>query len=160
MSYSIIQPPFTLKFRDMPKHELDAYRKWFLGEIPTRISMLRDEVNSRANFENWVPDRGGESLTALGFWLAQEVETRARTSEELNRIKGRVAFDMDVSERELTNKTFSLAMDTGMYFGETLLRHHPNLSGINHSRIRSSPILVRWCCGGLEKFPSIRSASL
>ena len=89
--------------------------------------MLRDEVNSRANFENWVPDRGGESLTALGFWLAQEVETRARTSEELNRIKGRVAFDMDVSERELTNKTFSLAMDTGMYFGETLLRHHPNL---------------------------------
>jgi hypothetical protein len=27
MDYAIIQPPFTLKFRDMPKKELHAYRK-------------------------------------------------------------------------------------------------------------------------------------
>lgn len=127
MSYSVIQPPFTLKFRDMSLDELKGYGEWFLGIMPSRITELQGAVISESDFGAWVPDYSRASIERLGLWLAQQVETRRRTAEEVDRIKGRSAFDFDVSSEELTNKTFSFAMDAGMYFGETLKRQHPHL---------------------------------
>jgi hypothetical protein len=127
MSYSIIQPPFTLKFRDMSAHELEGYRGWFLGAIPSRVIELQNAVNSGPNFGAWKPDYSPASIENLGLWLSHQVETRPRTAEEINQIKGRSAFDFDVSAEELTNRTFSLAMDAGMYFGETLRKHYSHL---------------------------------
>jgi hypothetical protein len=127
MSYSIIQPPFTLKFRDMSADELKSYRKWFLEAIPSRVIELQRAVNSDPNFRAWKPDHNRASVETLGVWLSQQVETRPRTAEEIDRIKGRAAFDFDVSTEELTNRTFSLAMDAGMYFGESLGRHYSHL---------------------------------
>ena len=37
MKYQIIQPPFTLKFREMSKEELKEYYKWFMAVMPNRI---------------------------------------------------------------------------------------------------------------------------
>ncbi len=36
MTYSVIQPRFTLKFREMPKPELKAYFEWFAKVLPER----------------------------------------------------------------------------------------------------------------------------
>jgi hypothetical protein len=127
MSYAVIQPPFTLKFREMSDHELGEYRRWFLGTISERLNELQHAVTSSSGLENWLPDRSPSSLDALGHWLAQQVETRPRTADELARVKERGTFDIDVSGDELTNKTFSLAMDVGMYLAETLLQHYPKL---------------------------------
>ena len=44
MSYSIIQPPFTLKFREMSRKELKDYKAWFHEVTPERIAELKDEV--------------------------------------------------------------------------------------------------------------------
>jgi hypothetical protein len=127
MNYSIIQPPFTLKFRDMSADELKGYRRWFLEAIPSRVAELQGAVNSDPKLRDWKPDHNRASIEALGLWLSHQVETRPRTADEVSWIKGRTAFDFDVSDRELTNRTFSLAMDAGMYFGETLRSHHPHL---------------------------------
>ena len=127
MSYSIIQPPFTLKFRDMSVDELNSYRQWFLDAIPNRVAQLRGAVNSSLDLESWKPDHSTASMELLGPWLSHQVETRSRTSEEIDRTKAQAAFDFGVIGDELTNGTFSLAIDVGMYFGETIRSQYPHL---------------------------------
>ena len=111
----------------MSADELRGYRRWFLEIIPSRVIELQGAVNSDPNFRDWKPDHSRASVETLGMWLSQQIETRPRTTEEIDRIKGRAAFDFDVSAVELTNRTFSLAMDAGMYFGETLRNYCPRL---------------------------------
>ena len=122
-----MQPPFTLKFRDMSDDDLRDYRRWLFESMPPRLVELQGAVNSDPNFRTWKPDHSRASIEALGQWLSHQVETRARTAEEIDRIKGSAAFDFSVPAEELTNRTFSLAMDAGMYFGEALRSQYPHL---------------------------------
>jgi hypothetical protein len=128
MSYLIIQPPFTLKFREMSADELRRYRQWFFEIIPTRVTGLSNAVNSSPDFADWKPDHSTASIEALGLWLSHQVETRARTTEEIDRIKAQTAFDFGPIGDELVNRTFSFAMDAGMYFGETIRSQYPHLA--------------------------------
>lgn len=125
MPYTIVQPPFTLKFRDMPKTELAAYRAWFHGVLEERIAELSKAVKGTPGFEGWAADGSPESLGQLGEWFAGHVETRKRTDEELGEIKLRLTFPIDIPNEELTNRSFSLAMDIGMYFGRVVLTNIP-----------------------------------
>jgi hypothetical protein len=127
MAYKIIQPPFTLKFREMSKTELKDYFRWFLDSIPERINELANAVSQTPGFETWQPDYTPASLDMLGEWLAAQVEMRGRTEEELQEVKNRSPYPIDTSEKELTNRTFSLAMDTGMYLSQVFLQNHPML---------------------------------
>ena len=111
----------------MSVDELNGYHKWFLEIMPSRLLKLEEAVNSSVTFEAWKADFSVSSIENLGFWLSRQVETRPRTSQEIDQIKGRTAFNFDVSGEELTNRTFSLAMDAGMYLGETLRHHYPHL---------------------------------
>ena len=54
------------------------------------------------------------------------MDVRSRTREEIAEIAARLTFPIDVPSEELTNRTFSLAMDTGMYFSQVVLK---NLAG-------------------------------
>lgn len=127
MSYAIIQPPFTLKFREMSKKELRDYFHWFIESMPDRIRELTAAVQQTPGFEAWQADKTPFSLDMLGEWLAGQVEERPRTLEEIQEIKSRSSFPIDISEKELTNKTFSLAMDVGMYVSQVFLKNHPSL---------------------------------
>jgi|SRR5271166_559675 len=127
MAYNSVQPPFTLKLRDMPKKELNRYFLWFMDVIPQRMKELVGAVKQTPGFETWQADYTPTSLDRLGDWFACQVETRSRTQEELQAIKDRLAFQVDISGQELTNGTFSLAMDVGMYFSQVLLKNYPGL---------------------------------
>ena len=127
MHYSIIQPPFTLKFRQMSEQELKDYYQWFLGMIPKRICELEGAVTATPRFETWSPDLSAVSLDALGVWFAENVETRQRTSEEVDKIQGLSTLKTDSPEEELTNKTFSLSLDIGMYLSQVLVNNYPNI---------------------------------
>jgi len=109
MSYSIMQPPFTLKFRDMSADDLRDYRRWFFESMPPRLVELQGAVNSDPNFRTWKPDHSRASIEALGQWLSHQVETRARTAEEIDRIKGSAAFDFSVPAEELVLVGFGRA---------------------------------------------------
>jgi hypothetical protein len=127
MPYAIIQPPFRLEFREMPRKDLKAYFNWFLGQITERVAVMEREVTTTPGFSNWRADRTPESLVALGEWFAEQVETRPRTTEEIAEIRAASSFPMPIPDEELTNRTFSLAMDIGMHLSQVFLTKYPFL---------------------------------
>ena len=125
MAYSIVQPPFpTLAFHEMSRRDLDTYGAWFRQVMPERIAVLEAAV--RDSSPSWRADGSPDSLALLGEWFAGQVETRAMTKEEADEITSRLTFPIDVPGEELTQRTFSLAMDVGLYFGHVVAT---NLAG-------------------------------
>jgi hypothetical protein len=125
MPYAIIQPPFTLKFREMTKSELKDYFSWFMKVVPERIAGLETAVRESPAYSSWSADLSPESLVKLGDWFASEVEVRTRSRNEIDEVKSRLSFPIDVPGEELTNRSFSLAMDVGMYFSQVVLKNLP-----------------------------------
>src|SRR5437762_11965914 len=105
MAYAIIQPPFTLKFREMSKAELKGYYDWFMNVLPDRLRQLRAAVRESPSHASWSGDFSPESLGELGEWFAQQVQTRAKTQEESEEIEARLTFPIEVSGEQLTNRT-------------------------------------------------------
>jgi hypothetical protein len=125
MGYAIVEPPFALRFRERSKSELETYRTWFHRVSPERIAELAKAVQSTRGFEDWKPDLTPESLETLGRWFDGEVKTRKKTSAEVEHARATLAFPIDVPEEELNDRTYSLAIDIGMYFGQVVLKNLP-----------------------------------
>lgn len=127
MTYSIIQPPFTLNFKEMSKKELKNYFNWFHGILPSRLDELKRAVQVTSGYELWSGNFAPESLNLLGEWYAIQVETRPRTNEEIAEIENRLTFPIAIPKVDLTKRTFSLAMDVGMYLSQVFLKNHSGL---------------------------------
>ncbi|OLC57172.1 MAG: hypothetical protein AUH85_04025 [Chloroflexi bacterium 13_1_40CM_4_68_4] len=127
MTYKLVEPPFILDFRNMSRNKLLEYRRWFLAIMPERLNQLSDEVCATPGFESWQTDYSPRSLDLLGEWFVRQVTTRPRTTEELEEFRRQSPFPIDVSDQELTNRTFSLTIDVGMYFAQVLLRNVPTI---------------------------------
>jgi hypothetical protein len=130
MEYKNIQPPFTLRFQDMSREKAEAYFAWFMDQIPVRVSALEQAVQSTVGYEDWRANYTPESLEKLGQWLCEQVETRERKKVERETIYSRAPAwfkNVEIEDWELTNRTFSLALDTGMYFSRVF---EENLSGV------------------------------
>jgi hypothetical protein len=129
MTYQIIQPPFTLVFWEMSKKELKDYYEWFHKVMPDRIHILTSTVKSTLGYEHWKPDCSPESLELLDDWFFTQVETRLRSQTEIEEaeVQNQSKFPIKVPEDELTDKTFSMAMDIGMYLSQVFLKNHPTL---------------------------------
>jgi len=123
----------------MSKKEFVAYREWFHAVMPERTAELTNEVKSTAGFENWEANFTIDSLGPLGEWFRLGVETRKRTDAEMSEIKSRLTFPIDIPAEELTDRTFSLAMDIGMYFGQVIIK---NLPGTRWDQPLKSPRLA------------------
>lgn len=129
-TYNLVAPPFTMRFREMPRPEIRAYSEWFHAVLPARIRELSSAVRATAGFEHWEPDEMPESLDALGAWFTGEVRLRPRTEEENEKIyRESPAWFRAVAlpEYELDNRTFSIAFDIGMYMSQVFLRAFPEL---------------------------------
>jgi hypothetical protein len=128
--YKIISPPFTLKFDEMSKQELNDYNTWFLNQIPERIAILEKAVRSTTGFADWRVDYSPESLDKLGAWFFKQAERRKRTKEEMESICKNMPDrlkNIEVDDWELTNRTFSIAIDIGMYLSQVFLKNIPGL---------------------------------
>ena len=95
--------------------------------LPQRVNELAEAVKLTPGFEAWQPDCTPASLDALGQSFAGQRETCKRTDEELQATKDRLVFPMGIASEELTKRTFSLAMDLGMYLSQVFLNRHPSL---------------------------------
>lgn len=125
MPYSNIDPPFSLDFQNMSKAELEAYAAWFHEVMPRRIEELSSWVRATPGFETWSPDGTPDSLARLGAWFEAQVETRRKSNADLEEERARLVFPIEAPEDELTSRTFSLAMDVGMYFGRVISESLP-----------------------------------
>lgn len=120
MPYSIVQPLSNLDLPRMSSRELADYQSWFREMIPVRIEEMRKAVSETDGFESWLPDLTPKSLEVLGDWFASQVASRKTSAEEQNELQAQLSFPIDISDEELTNRTFSLAFDVGMYLGEVV----------------------------------------
>ena len=127
MTYATIQPPFTLNFREMSKKELKDYFAWFQHVLPQRLDEVTRTVQQTPGFETWQADFTPASLDSLGNWFAAQVETRPRTKDEIQEIESRSSFPIEIPGEDLTNRTFSLAIDVGMYLSQVFLQGHSAL---------------------------------
>lgn len=148
MEYEIIDPPFDLRFRELTKDQLARYYQWFIKQIPLRIDILMKAVRTTEGFERWDITFDPASLDPLGEWFASQVEYRARSEEEiaeLEKYKGHL-LPIPRPSKVLTGTTQSIAMDVGMYLGETLVRSTPSLSwqqygGTKRDLFRGQPVI-------------------
>lgn len=152
MSYSTIQPPFTLVFREMPKSVLKEYNDWFHGISPSRIQILSSTIKTTIGYEKWEPDFSPNSLNDLGEWFSHEVTTRSRTTEEISEIENQSQFPIFVPDSELTNRTFSLSMDIGMYISQVFLKNNRSIGwsqpfGNKKSIDYGQPVLIGFSTG-------------
>jgi hypothetical protein len=133
MEYKIIQPPFTLEFRIMSREVAKDYFDWFKEQIPVRIRILEQAVQSTAGYEDWEADDMPESLEKLGQWFYEHVETRKRTKGEKDAIYSKAPKwfrSVEIQDWELTNRTLSLTMDIGMYLGRVFEKNLPGLKWV------------------------------
>jgi hypothetical protein len=82
-------------------------------------------VKNTPGYENWAPNETPESLEALGRWFEGQVETRKKAADEIEETRSKLTFPIDIPEEELTDGTFSLSMDIGMYFGQVIIKNLP-----------------------------------
>ena len=90
--------------------------------------MLEREVRfgNEVDYQNWTADKTPDSLLVLGKWFSQNVATMERPeeekkakAEELARLSDKLRPMYEVPDWVLTERTFSLITDIGMYLGET-----------------------------------------
>lgn len=158
MNYLIVEPPFNLKFDEMSKKELKEYFNWFLDVLPKRLIILITVVKGTNGFEHWCADFSKESLNDLGEWFVQHVEARKRTNDEMIEIKNGLSFPIDIPDEELTDRTFSLAFDVGIYLSQVFLKNHPMLKweqefGGKKNIDYGQPVLIKF---GIRSFNPIR----
>jgi hypothetical protein len=128
MRYEVIQPPFTLKFREMSKQELGEYAAWLRGIGDLRMSQLEANVSAALGYESWTATFTPQSLEKLGEWFACAVATRARRPDEMAELTLRGDLRLTVPDVDLTNYCFSLAVDVGIYLARTFERAYPQLT--------------------------------
>ena len=127
MTYTMAEPPFSVGFPSMTKQQLKEFFVWFQDVIPERLDVLIKAVHETPGFESWDPDFSPESLDGLGNWFAGEVETRQRSADEMAAIESTLKFPIEISTDELTLRTFSIALDIGIYLSQVFMKNYPNL---------------------------------
>lgn len=130
MSYTVIQPQSDFNFRKKTQKELTAYNKWYHSVEPERIDILTNTIVEDLQIEHDQLQFDRTSLFIVGKWFSQSVEVRARTGEEINSIKENLKFPVNFPEYELTDRTFSIAIDVGMYVSRVFRREFPDLEWI------------------------------
>lgn len=129
-SYLTIKPPFLTPFKDMSKDQSKIYLKWFQEQIPIRIQMLSNYVRSFSEYRVWEPSLNSLALDMLGEWFSDNVKTRTRTPLDILKIHDTSPklFDIvGIPDYELTDQTFSLSIDIGMYLSQILKKAIPVL---------------------------------
>ncbi|MBX3323871.1 MAG: hypothetical protein KF757_12875 [Phycisphaeraceae bacterium] len=118
-----------------------------MNQMPERIQMLSLEVRETSGFEAWIPDGSEQSVLGLGLWLKDQAKARELTEEDRQQIG--IIDDNPLNEWiarthiEMSAKTYSYSIDSGMYFGEIIRTRHPATAwrigskpkrGVNYNR--------------------------
>ena len=110
--------------RDMTPRQAQRYFTWFIDNIPNRLTGLQAVVGLNL-------DLSGESLAPLGEWFCSVIVGRRRTLDEIRSEMARWSkrsreLGLPVDELTLTEESFSICIDVGIYLGECYRRHLPD----------------------------------
>lgn len=106
------------------------YKSWFFEVKSDRILELEREVQRMPGFQVWQADFSRASIASLSDWFAMAVGSRPPTRAErkwiLEHIPNDTGREMSL-KYQIDEKTISLCSDIGMYLGDTLINHNPEL---------------------------------
>ncbi|MCC7171885.1 MAG: hypothetical protein IT459_15680 [Planctomycetes bacterium] len=125
--YQPVAVPFARPFEDLSSTELVHYGAWFHDVAPARVQELTRAVTTTPGFESWLPDNTPASLGMLSRWFAGQAELRQLTPTEVGRLTAAAHIPGTVPQTDLTERTYSLAFDIGMYFSQVALSSIPGV---------------------------------
>lgn len=135
MEYNLIKPPIMKSAHEMTRKEADIYFRWYIDQIPERITGLQRAVRSTegdAHFQDWEADLTPDSLLVLGQWFAGNTYTappseefKRKRLENLEKIPEKYRSMFSMPEFVFVDLTYSLICDLGMYLGETIRKRFP-----------------------------------
>ena len=76
MNYIEISNPILTSYRDLQENEKKAYYQWFISQIPTRIKILQEYVNSQNKFKDWEANYKEDSIEDLNGWFKENIFTK------------------------------------------------------------------------------------
>lgn len=127
MNYNLIEPPFSLNFSKFSKGESESYFEWVRSVSDYRLAELIAEVSRTALSEEWTANYSPTSLRVLGEWFAGNISVRDRSIQEISNLQSKMYYPIETPDYELTDTTFSLAFDIGLYLGEVFVRNNSSL---------------------------------
>jgi hypothetical protein len=161
MQYTLIEPPFIKPPAETTRKEAKVYFQWYVEQIPKRIAGLEQAIHSSGGnpeYQSWTASLLPESLTILGQWFSDHLVT-APPSEEFKEKRAESVAKIPLQYQSLatmpsyvlTDVSYSVVIDIGMYLGEALRKrltsltwqlwtrnsrdvdyHKPVLVGFNH----------------------------
>lgn len=129
-------------FHSMKWREAQRFTDRFISLIPSRIQALEQAVQSCAGFAGWTASGSETSLESLGRWVVSAVPIRSGTLADLEHSPAPI-FSSRVPRSIVESMTaripptwafvdrdtaFSIIVDVGMYFGESLRREYRGLT--------------------------------
>ena len=135
LHYNLIQPPSMKPTHEMMRKEADIFFRWYIDQIPERITGLQRAVRSTEGdtlFQGWEADLSPDSLLVLGQWFAGNVYTappseafKKKRLESLEKIPEKYRSMFSMPDFVFVDLTYSLICDLGMYLGETIRKRFP-----------------------------------
>lgn len=125
--YSIIELPIYPDLKNRSKEDLKEYYEWYINIMPERLKQLSSVINANKSYISWKADYSPNSLEKLGKWFFENVEIRNRNENEIKNIyeNSPIWFQkVNINKWELSDRTFSLAIDIGMYITKTFLENN------------------------------------
>ena len=109
---------------------ISGRRPHLWGSIFPLARGVKDYLTDRSviqfpGFMRRTPRPSALNTALAGRWFATQVGVRLRTLEEMKALRKKSLPGVEVPDQELTDRTFSLAFDPGVYFGESLRSAYP-----------------------------------
>ena len=128
--YRIITFPFSGNVKELSKDGANQFFNWYLQQIPIRITQLFEFIIKTTGYDKWIPDNSSDLLIPLGQWFSQKISTRDRTPFEIDEIYsklGKFQGLIPIPKSVLSQESYSLAIDLGMYLSQILINNVPGL---------------------------------
>ena len=120
--------PREFDFSHLTREEILAYKKWFFENESLRLTELRNKVK-QSGFSDLNLDFSPESLIGLGDFMAASIRTRPLTELEIAADRNKLpSYIIDICPWDITDESYTLCLDIGIYWGNVFIKNHPNLS--------------------------------
>ena len=142
-TYQIIIPLFIPDYKNDTKKKLKEFCDWYIDIIPERLEILINTVKTDENYQGWNPDFSPDSLELLGKWFAENIAVRKKSKNELEEFYSNSpewAKYIEIPDWDLSNKTYSLGIDIGMYISQVFIKNHPEIKWYYYLKGRKDDI--------------------
>ena len=139
--YKLINPPVSMNFDKLDRNQARTYYAWYMTQIPERIMLLEEFVNSDTIYSHWKASFEFQTLEELGKWFVNQVSTRKRSQKEIEEIYTNLSDPfkfIEIPEDDLSYKTISLSCDIGMYFSQVLEKNNSGLRWVLVTKPKSN----------------------